>query len=232
MKHLRNKMAVGATLASLGGLTAVAMSQGTAKRRASTAAPVAADVRTVTEVQTIHRYRHVGLGDGTHGSATQTAAVHVGWAKAAAVATRASGSHTAATPGTTTGGGAHVKSYASGAKGGHGSTRGDASPGKGAPSTKASGARPEKGGSGSGSSPSAPTTKPSGASAPESSGGSTPGTPPTTKSSGATGGSGGSGTGTETTPTSPPTTKPSGAGGGTETGEGSKTEGHEREHDD
>ena len=231
MKHLRNKMAVGATLVSLGGLTAVAMSQGTAKRRASTAAP-AADVRTVTVEQTVHRYRHVGLGDGAHGSATQTAAVHVGWAKAAAVATRASGSHAASrSGGGGTVSGSHVKSYASGAKGGEHRSTGSSGHSNGAPTTKSSGSKAEHKPAGSGSSSEGPTTKPSGAGASEGSGGSTPTSPPTTKPSGA---SGSGGTGTETTPTPPPTTKPSGStGGGTE--ESGKTEGHEgreHEHDD
>ena len=232
MKHLRNKMAVGATLVSLGGLTAVAMSQGPAKRRASTAAP-AADVRTVTVEQTVHRYRHVGLGDGAHGSATQTAAVHVGWAKAAAVATRASGSHAAATSGAGAVSRSQVKSYASGAKGGGRHSTAGSGHANGAPTTKSSGSKAERKPVGSGTSSEGPMTKPSGAGASEGSGGSTPTSPPTTRSSGASG-SGGGGTGTETTPTPPPTTKPSGTTGGG-TGEGGKTEGQEgreHEHDD
>jgi len=226
--QLRKKLPVVATLLSLGGLTGVAMNAGGSRKRDHGAVPVA-DIRTVTMQQTIHRYKHVGIGGPSNGSWPVGGGVAtVGHRIAVAVHTRASGAK--ATPkALSSGGHSNVKSGPSGthrtvgkhqpAGGGHNAT----------PTTRSSGSSGSSGSKGHGSGGGAsnqpaggnPTTKPSGSSS-ETTGTSTPTTPtpPTTKPSGAPP-SGESGGGTPTTPTPPPTTKPSGApeGGGSGGGE-------------
>ena len=115
--HLRNKLGVAATVLSLGGLTGVAMSAGPGRKRDQGGAQVA-DVRTVMVQQTVHRYRHVGVG-GPAGGAGGSAGGRVlaSWkASASAVHTRVSGHKTSADGATLSGSASPgVKSKSSGA---------------------------------------------------------------------------------------------------------------------
>ena len=82
---------MGATLLSLGGLTAVAMTSGSGGRDQGSVP--AADIRTVTIQQTVRRYQHLGAGGYSAGTSTQGKAVFaVGHGSGTAVKTRASGS--------------------------------------------------------------------------------------------------------------------------------------------
>lgn len=228
--QLAKKLPVVATLLSLGGLTGVAMNAGGGRKRDQSAVAVA-DTRTVTMQQTIHRYKHVGIGGPANGSWPIGGGVAtVGHRIAVAVHTRASGAK--ATPkALSSGGHSKVKSGPSGihrtssthhpVSGGHSAT----------PTTRSSGSSGSKshGSGGGASNPPAggnPTTKPSASSSETGASTPTTPTPPTTKPSGAPP-SGESGGGTPTTPTPPPTTKPSGApeGGGSGGGEESKQKG-------
>jgi hypothetical protein len=231
--QLRKKLPVIATLLSLGGLTGVAMNAGGSRKRDHGAVPVA-DIRTVTMQQTIHRYKHVGIGGPSNGSWPVGGGVAtVGHRIAVAVHTRASGAK-ATSKALSSGGHSNVKSGPSGTH----RTVGKHQPAGGGvrsatPTTRSSGSSASSGSKGHGSGGGAnnppaggnPTTKPSGSSS-ETTGTSTPTapTPPTTKPSGAPP-SGESGGGTPTTPTPPPTTKPSGAPEGGGSGGGSGEEG-------
>jgi hypothetical protein len=229
--QLRKKLPVVATLLSLGGLTGVAMNAGGSRKRDDGAVPVA-DIRTVTMQQTIHRYKHVGIGGPANDSWPVGGGVAtVGHRIAVAVHTRASGAK--ATPkALSSGGHSNVKSGPSGTHRTVGKHQPAGSGHSATPSTRSSGSGGSKshGSGGGASNPPArgnPTTKPSGNSS-ETTGTSTPTTPapPTTKPSGAPP-SGESGGGTPTTPTPPPTTKPSGApeGGGSGGEGGGETKG-------
>ncbi len=89
--QLRKKLPVVATLLSLGGLTGVAMNAGGGRKRDQSAVAVA-DTRTVTMQQTVHRYKHVGIGGPANGSWPVGGGVAaVGQRIAVAVHTRASG---------------------------------------------------------------------------------------------------------------------------------------------
>jgi hypothetical protein len=212
VKQLRNKLTVGATLLSLGGLTGVAMSAGGRKSDPGTAP--AADVQTVTTQQTIRRYRHIGAGGSSNGTWAQSGAVFAAaHASGTTVRTRASGAKTTYAKAT----GGWIPAVKSGPSGIHHTASGKryatSAPGA-SPTTHPSGA---KGGGGKGMPvASNPATKPSGSSASASA--TTPTTPsaPTTKASGApAGGETAGGGGTPTTP-APPSTKPSGSTGGGE----------------
>jgi hypothetical protein len=206
--HLRNKLSLAATMVSLGGLTGVAIHAGTGKKRDQGEVP-AADVRTVTIDQTIHRYRHVGGPSVAGPGGTRVLA---SWSSA--VRTRPSG----ATRKGTTGTAVAVSSHPSGA-------HRTASKRHTVPATRPSGGSTKPAG-GTHTTGQAPATKPSGSSGSSGgeSGSGTTTTPPTTKPSGSSGSSGGE-SGSGTTPT-PPTTKPSGSSGSGEGGTG------EHEHHD
>lgn len=240
--QLRKKLAVGATFLSLGGLTGVAMSAGAGRKREQSPVPLA-DVRTVTEQQTIRRYRHIGAGGSSTGSAGGVIGA-VGHSAGVAVRTRVSGSKVKANA---TGylGSTAVKSGPSGAHAAPGARHtATSSHGSGAqgtsPTTRLSGSKTHTTSS-AGTAPATgnPTTKPSGSTGETTSAPTSTTPPPTTKPSGAppSGGSGGGTTGTGTTPTPPPTTKPSGSkegsetsggsgGGGTQTGGEHEEDGH------
>ncbi|HEX7609883.1 MAG TPA: hypothetical protein VF380_04340 [Solirubrobacteraceae bacterium] len=217
MKQLRNKLTVGATVLSLGGLTGVAMSAG--GRKSDQRAVPAADIRTVTTQQTIRRYRHLGAGGSSNGTWAQSGAVFaVAHAPGTAVRTRASGAKTAYRQ-TANGTRPAVKSGPSGT---HRTNRGKHSTSGvhgASPTTHPSGSKP----AGGKAAPAAsnPTTKASGSTGETGSTQTSP-APPATKPSGAPAG-GETGGGTPTTPP-PPSTKPSGAPGG---GEGKGGEGGE-----
>ena len=190
--RLPNKLSIAGTVLALGGLTGVAMSAGAGKR--GSAGTPAADIRTVTIQQTIHRYHQVVAGGSANGvggtGAVRLAASYKG--PRGGVATRPSGHKTyaagtyAAGTYTTSKG---VKTGPSGkyktAKTGSGSTPGGSST---APKTRASGTTQSTSSTSSKATPSAPTTKPSGSTTTPTEttgGGTTP--PPTTKPSGGTG---------------------------------------------
>ncbi len=217
--RLPNKLSVAATMLALGSLTGVAMSSGAGKREQG--GSPAADIRTVTIQQTIHRYHQIvaggsanGIGDATlttaayrraNGAATTRPSGHPGTSggtasKSATVKTGPSGKH-AAKPrsGTSSGGGGAAPKTRSSGTSPH-STGGKAAP---SPTTKPSGSSSSEPTAGT---PSAPTTKPS---ASTTSPTETTPSAPTTKPSGSTTSP------TETTP-SAPTTKPSGGTGESE----------------
>lgn len=233
----RSRITVAATLMSLGGLTAVAMSSGSAGRHGG-GVPVA-DLRTVTVQQTERRYQNLGGGGQTAAGATILSGgrrVAALYRTGAGVQTRASGSRTKYA--TAVGSGKSPKTTPSGARRVAGAGA-PVSAGK-APSSRPSGSKvkPVAGqpavppatkasgsaaGSGTAAEPApAPATKPSGSGAASSGTGTTPAPAPATKPSGSTSGSSGAGAGTETgtTTTPPPSTKASGSSGGGTSGGG------------
>ena len=213
--RLPNKLSIAATVLGLGGLTGVAMSSGASKRDRS--GTPAADIRTVTVQQTIHRYHQVlaagspnGIGGGVKLVASYKGAT-------ARVATRPSGHR--GTSGVTASPSKTVKTGPSGKHSTKAGGKRSSSGASTAPKTRPSGT-PEH--TSSTKTTPSPTTKPSGSAGSPETTGTTPAASPTTKSSGATT------TPTETTAgetTPPPTTKPSGATGEKEPeGKGGKTE--------